>query len=696
MISFKDVQAYYTIMKSGLFDSRYYLLQYCDVRRSDAAPLLHFVLIGWKEGRNPCEQFNTNYYLEQNPDVKAANSNPFIHYLLHGKAEGRRGSPNVLEANKLNSPKTEQAWARILFSQQLSLRKVLKGCLFLIKYGPKAFINKVRNQLHLNLILMTESAEAIDFQRRVKFPYEPLISIVVPALNTKEKFLRDMIESLFAQTYAKWELCIADGGSRKEFHIEDILSEYAATDSRIRYIMLGKNLGIAENTNAALQLATGDYIGFLDHDDILSPSALYEVVKSINEHREPDFLYSDEDKFFETGKQRFEPYLKSGFSIDMLRSFNYIGHFSVVKHTLITRIGELNSNFNGSQDYDFILRVAENTSSIVHIPKILYHWRMHEASVALNPQSKLYAYEAGKNAIQQHLNRVGLPGTVADGLFLGSYQIKYDISALKKISIIIPNKDHIDDLKRCIQSIVAKSSYGNYEIIVVENNSTEESTFNYYNILQQMSNIRIVKWLEVGFNFSSIINYGVKFATGDYILLLNNDTEVITPEWLELMVMYLQREDVGVVGAKLYYPDDTIQHAGVFIHSTGAAGHMAYKIPRDASGYFGRAKVVQNVSAVTGACLMVKKELFAAVDGFDEDFLKVAYNDVDFCMKIRALHKLIVYTPFAELYHYESKSRGSDLVGDNFKRWSAERDYFLKKWEQELEKGDPYYNKLLC
>lgn len=549
------------------------------------------------------------------------------------------------------------------------------------------------NEAYAEWIQVNEPNEAaLQTQRQEKFVYSPLISIVVPTFNTQETFLRDMIGSLIHQTYANWQLCIADGGSDVKFHIENILAEYAKSDSRIIYTMIGKNLGIAENTNVALNSAQGEYIGFLDHDDILAPFALYEIVKSINEQMKPDFLYSNEDKFVEVGGLRFEPYYKPDFSIDMLRSVNYIGHFSVVKQDVVKKIGGFNGEFDGSQDYDFLLRVAETTKHIVHIRKILYHWRSHEASVALNPESKLYAYEAGRVSIQKHIERVGLPGVVVNGDHLGHYQIKYEITDPKKISIVIPSKDHVADLEKCIHSIVSKTTYKDYEIIVVENNSNKEETFAYYDTLRDQKNIRVMKWPQTGFNFSAIVNYGVQVAQGTYIVLLNNDTEVISQDWLELMLMYAQREDVGVVGAKLYYPDETIQHAGVFLHPTGAAGPMSYKIPREASGYFGHVKVAQNVSAVTGACLMVKKSLYEEVGGFDDQLLKVSYNDVDFCMKIRALSKLVVFTPYAELYHHESKSRGYDEEGENNKRWAIERDNFLQKWAKQLEKGDPYYS----
>ena len=592
------------------------------------------------------------------------------------------------------------------FIKLCSPTRMKKGLKYLLANGPREFWRKLqRVQLpiaqdkaaYAAWIAQNEpSVEELAKQSKKKFAYEPLISVIVPTFNTKEEYLRDMLDSILKQSYGNWELCIADGGSSAAFEIERILAEYASRDKRIRYTMLGENKGIAGNTNAALTIIAGEYVALVDHDDILPPFAFYEVVKAINEAEvRPDFIYSDEDKFETMEKGRFMPYYKSDFSIDLLRSYNYIGHLSVVRHDLFKKIGGFNDTVDGSQDYDLVFRIIENTDRIVHIRKVLYHWRMHELSVAANPESKLYAYETGRKAIEDHLKRMGFEAQVDNAFFIGSYKTTYAIHDAGKVSIIIPSKDHIDDLKVCIDSILAKTTYPNYEIVIVENNSSKKETFAYYDRLSQFEQIKVVKWNQTGFNFSAIVNCGVAAASGEYVLLLNNDTEVITPEWIEMMVMYLQRDDVGVVGAKLYYEDDTIQHAGVFINLTGAAGHMSYQIPREATGYFGRAKVAQNVSAVTGACLMTKRNLYLKVGGFDEELLKVAYNDVDFCMKIRALDKLIVFTPFAELYHYESKSRGYDTTGENFRRWSIERANFIRRWVNELQKGDPYYSDRL-
>lgn len=531
----------------------------------------------------------------------------------------------------------------------------------------------------------------LEKQKKHTFLYEPVVSIIVPTVNTLEQLLGELIESMLQQTYQKWELCIAAGGSEQQYHISEIISRYA-NDPRIKYRMLGENKSLSGNINAALHWASGDYIGLLEHEDTLAPFALYEVVKAINEHQEPDFVYSDMDKIEYVDKERFAPFFKPDFAPDMLRSYNYICHFSVIKQTLIERIGSFCSDFDSSQHHDLILRATENSNRVVHIPKILYHQRSHENSVAIDVSSKTYAYEAGKKAILEHLQRLGLKGSIDFGNYLGSYKINYELNSRKKISIIIPNKDHVKDLDGSLKSIYSKTTYDNYEIIIVENNSIDEQTFEYYESLKKYPNLTVVEWKERGFNFAAIVNYGVLFAEGEYLLLLNNDVEVITSTWLEEMVMYLQRDDVGIVGAKLYYPDDTVQHVGVYIDKTIAAGHISYKLPQDHQGYFCRASLVQNVSAVTGACLMIKKDLYHAVAGLDAALFTVDFNDVDLCMKIRKLGKLVVFTPTAELYHHESKSRINDADNSNKIRATRERDNFLIKWANELEKGDPYYN----
>lgn len=528
-------------------------------------------------------------------------------------------------------------------------------------------------------------------QKSKKFNYEPKISIVVPTFNTPKRFLIDMIESVIKQTYPNWELCISDGGSYEKY-ITEIIKRYQDKYKNIKFNELNENRGIAGNSNAALQLTTGDFVALLDHDDILPPNALFEIVKIINEKKDVDFIYTDEDKISENSKKRFDPHFKPDWSPDTLKSYNYICHLSVIKKSLLDKIGGFREGFNGSQDYDLILRATEKAKVIFHIPKILYHWRVSDKSVAKNPNAKMYCYESAKKALKSHLNRLNIDANVKDGLFLGSYKIEYKMSKIPKVSIIIPNKDHVEDLGRCINSIVSKSNYKNYEIIIVENNSIEDNTFRYYEKLKLNNNIKVVKWDSNGrFNYSAINNYGVKYADGEVILLLNNDVKVINSDWIERMLEHVMRKEVGAVGAKLYYPDDTIQHAGVILGMGGIAGHVHRCLRKNTYGYFGRTHIIQNLSAVTGACLMIRKEIFEEVNGLDEKF-KVAFNDIDLCSKIRQLGKLVIWTPYAELYHYESKSRGAEDTIEKQKRFNGEIELFKKKWGNILKKGDPYYN----
>lgn len=533
------------------------------------------------------------------------------------------------------------------------------------------------------------SREELDQQRKTVFDKQPKISIIVPTYRTPEVFLREMIDSVVNQTYGNWELCIADG-SEGDSVVEAILEDYTKKDSRIKYRLLEKNLGIADNTNAALELATGDYIGLFDHDDILAENALYEIVNALQED-DYDILYTDEDKISGDGKEHNDPNFKPDFSMDLFRSHNYITHFFVVKHSIMNKIEGFRSEYDGSQDYDLMFRCIENSEKIKHIPMILYHWRIHQNSVAGDPASKMYAYDAGKRAIEAHLKRMNIAASVEHQGLWGMYHVKYETPGNPLISIVIPNKDHTKDLDVCIRSIQEKSSYRNFEMIVVENNSTEKETFSYYEKIQEeFENVKVVTW-EGSFNYSAINNFGVKYTNGEYLLFLNNDTEMISEHALEEMLGCCMREEVGAVGAKLLYEDDTVQHAGVVVGFGGYAGHVNTGIGRDDYGYMVRAMINCNYSAVTAACMLTKKELFLQVGGFDEQFV-VACNDVDYCLQLRSLDKLIVYNAFAEWYHYESKSRGYEDTPEKLARFENEVKKFQKKWPEILEKGDPFYN----
>lgn len=520
------------------------------------------------------------------------------------------------------------------------------------------------------------------------FMLNPKISIIVPTWNTPKNFLIEMIESVLKQTYNNWELCIADGASGKD--TVEVLKSYAKLDSRIKVKLLSENKGISGNSNEAIFIAKGDYIALLDHDDTLPSCALYEVVKAINQFPDADFLYSDEDKISEDGEKLFDQHFKPDFSPNMLRSHNYICHLSVIKKSLLDKVGYFREGFEGSGDYDLILRCTEQAKRIVHIPKVLYHWRSTQESTSRNSNAKLYAFESAKKALREHLKRVGLKGDVYDAEVLGYYRIKYEILDKPKISIIIPNKDHKDDLEKCINSIL-KSTYKNYEIIVIENNSTERSIFDYYEYLKKTYLfVKIVIW-DKSFHFSAMNNFAATFAEGDILLFLNNDIEIINEDWIEEMLMFIQRDDVGVVGAKLYYPDKTIQHAGIIIGINNIAEHAFKYFPQDANGYFMRLKIAHNLSAVTGALLMTKKAIFNEVGGFDEGY-PVAFNDIDYCLKVRQKNYLVVFTPYTKAYHFESKSRGYETTKEKIARFNIEAQRFRTKWKDILSTGDPYYN----
>lgn len=531
--------------------------------------------------------------------------------------------------------------------------------------------------------------EELARQRQETFENSPCFSIAVPLYQTKEKYLREMIESVQAQTYTNWELCLADGSGR-EHSLQPVVGEYIAKDKRIKYCLLDSNEGIAGNTNEALKMATGDFIVLTDHDDLLSPEALYQCAKAVQKEPQTDVIYSDEDKVDMSGKKFFEPHFKSDYNIDLLCTMNYICHLFVVRKDVMERAGLFESCYDGAQDHDFILRCTEKAEHIVHIPKVLYHWRCHAQSTSENPESKLYAFENGCKAVKAHYDRIGIPAEVEQGPFYGMYRTHYLWKEQPLVSILIPNKDHAADLKKCMDSIEEKSTYRNFEFIIVENNSTEEETFAYYKEIEKRDNVRVLYYKE-DFNYSRINNFGAKEANGEYVLLLNNDTEMIEPDSIKEMLDVCMRPDVGIVGAKLIFEDNTIQHAGVIIGFGGVAGHAFIGQDRDDNGYFSRIISVQDLSAVTAACLMVRRSVFDEVEGLNEEF-KVAFNDIDFCLKVRKAGYLVVYNPYAQFYHYESKSRGQEDSADKVARFQQEIGLFGERWGELLEHGDPYYN----
>ena len=672
--------------------------------------------------------------------------------------------------------------------------KIQKALTILREKGPVELGRKVQRKLaapwkyHKWFMARRVTAEELAAQRQQSFDYEPKISILVPTYRTPIPMLKEMIESVRAQSYENWELCIADGsvgarinadgsveggkagaengvktgsesvtekdvsgasaaqsssagdsgngaavasgkqessaGAAPVSPLENVLSEYHEKDPRVVYKVLDKNGGISYNTNCAFELATGDFIALLDHDDIIEPDALFEVVKKL-QNRETKIVYTDEDKVSNNLKHFMDPNLKPDFSIDLFRSHNYITHFYVVSADIYRGVGGEDSMYDGAQDYEFMFRCIEKAlndagctfakrkaeecsgsesgegmidfgadrarSVIAHVPRVLYHWRLAKGSTAENPESKMYAYESGRAAVEAHLKRMGIPAKVEMTDMWGMYHAKYEVVGNPLVSIIIPSKDHTDDLDNCIRSIVKKSAYKNIEFIIAENNSESEETFGYYEkISAEFPFVKIVKW-EREFNYAAINNFAAKSASGEYFLFLNNDTELISETAIGEMLAIAQRREVGIVGAKLLYPDDTVQHAGILLGFRGYAQHAFVGIGRNEFGFMVRARINCNYNAVTGACLMISKEDFEAAGGFSEDF-PVAGNDVDLCLKVRKLEKLVVYNAFSEWYHYESKSRGYEDTPEKKERFEREVGHFRQVWSEKLAKTDEYYN----
>ncbi len=581
--------------------------------------------------------------------------------------------------------------------KRLTPYNIKKGIRYLKHYGVRGFYARLLERFEEREVEYQEwyeknkpSEEELARQRKKKWKEPVTISVLVPAYRTPEAFLRQMIESVLNQTYPYLELCIADG-SGENISVEKVVKEYQAKDQRVRYQRLEKNEGIAGNTNAAIRMATGDYLALFDHDDLLSPNALFEVASTIEKDK-ADVVYTDEDKVTSDLKEHFQPHFKPDFNPDLLCANNYICHLFVVKRSLALKLGGQDPAYDGAQDYDFIFRCTEEAEKIVHIAKILYHWRVHQASTADNPTSKMYAFDAGKRAIEAHLQRIGAKAEVSHTKDLGFYRVKYQVQGNPKVSIVIPNKDEKETLKKCLESIWQKTTYSNYEIILVENNSTTREIRDYYQELDGKNGVRVVYW-DKEFNYSAINNFGISYAKGEYILCLNNDITVISPEWMEELLANCQRPEVGIVGARLYYPDNTIQHAGIVLGMGGCAGSLFVGLARSRGGYLHKAALQQDLSAVTAACFMVKKEAFEKVGGFEEK-LAVAFNDVDFCLKVRHAGYLVVYDPYAELYHHESKTRGYENTEAKKRRFQEEIEYMRCHWMPDILR-DPYYNENL-
>ncbi|EJG4491797.1 glycosyltransferase family 2 protein [Enterococcus faecalis] len=576
--------------------------------------------------------------------------------------------------------------------------KAKKGFKYMAKNGishtiQRAKIEKLRNQAsYPNWLARNEvlDIEAMT-QEIATFHYQPKISIAMPVYNVEEKWLRLCIDSILNQVYTNWELCMADDASTDP-NVKKILTEYQQLDERIRVVFREQNGHISEATNSALAIATGEFVALLDNDDELAINAFYEVVKVLNENQKLDLIYSDEDKIDMDGN-RSDPAFKPDWSPDLLLGTNYISHLGVYRRSILEEIGGFRKGYEGSQDYDLVLRFTEKTTKerIKHIPKVLYYWRMLPTSTAVDQGSKGYAFEAGLRAVQDALVRRGINGHATHGAANGLYDVYYDIESEKLVSIIIPTKNGYKDVQRCVSSIIEKTTYQNYEIIMADNGSTDPKMHELYaEFEQQLPGRFFVESIDIPFNFSTINNRAAKKAHGEYLLFLNNDTEVITENWLTLMVSFAQQERIGCVGAKLLYPNNTVQHAGVILGLGGVAGHGHYGYPHGDLGYFGRLAINVNYSAVTAACLLMKKADFDAVGGFEEAFT-VAFNDVDLCLKVQALGRDNVWLHEAELYHFESHTRGYDDKGKKKKRFEQEKVMMEEKWGPLIE-NDPFYN----
>lgn len=575
-----------------------------------------------------------------------------------------------------------------------NLRKLIK---YIKIYGFKVCKAKILNKLNNNIDPVAYqrwfdehkvTQEEMNRQKEYVFQNSVLVSIIVPVYNAPEEFLREMIESVINQTYQNWELCLADGGSQDK--TINILREYEKKDSRIKVKCLMENKGISENTNSALGMVTGAYIALLDHDDVITPDALFEIMKVINKHDSPEFIYTDEDKMDSNSGKLFEPHFKPDFSPDTLRSYNYITHFSVFSKELLKKVGDFNPDCDGSQDYDMILRLTEKSNKIFHIPKILYHWRMHQNSVSLNPSSKLYAYKAAKKALANHLDRIGLKGEIVDGKFLGSYKEEYRIESKPLVSIIMLYREEANHLDISINSILNMSTYINIEILIVSSDKTIKRINDYTIKLEKTNVIKVIK-CDVELNNAQAINYASKYAQGEYLILLNNGIKIITKDWIEQMIMYCQRDDVAIVGGKLYYTNNRIYNSGIVIGVEGSAGKIYCGGSKEEVGYYGRGVIVQNLSAVSSECMMIKRNIFNDIDGFNSNYYGELMG-VDLCLKLRRKGYLVVLNPYAELYINKIYGVGKEEF--EFQLNGVEKDitYFTQEWCDTLKSGDPFYN----
>lgn len=623
------------------FDHTFYLTTYSDILAAGVDPVQHYLDGGWQEHLDPSPSFSTSRYLKANGDVVAAGINPYVHFLQCGRAEGRVGIP-------------------YLYDQ------------WLIDHDT-----------------ITSADIAAMKMATVSWMQKPTFSVIMPVYDTPEQLLREALDSVIAQAYPHWEMCIADDCSPST-HVRQVLDEYTARDSRIKIICREKNGHISEASNSAMSIATGEWYALMDHDDLLPPHALYCMAHAIVHNPDVKLLYSDEDKINQAG-QREAPYFKSDFNLELFRSHNMISHFGVYHRSLIDQVGGFRSELNGSQDYDLALRCIEvlQPEQIYHIPRVLYHWRVVEGSTALAGDEKPYAMIAGERAINGHFQRLGINATAE--LTGYGYRTHYHLDEKPLVSIIIPTRNAKVLVQQCIDSLIVKTTFSNYEILLIDNGSDDPDALAYFNALAVNSRIKVIRD-DRPFNYSALNNNAVKHCAGEVLVLLNNDTQVISPNWLEIMVGHVMQPGVGAVGAKLLYPDNRVQHAGVIIGFLGVAGHAHHGLGRHDHGFFSRLALTNEFSAVTAACLAVKKEHYLSVSGLNETDLTVAFNDVDFCLRLRRRGLRNIYTPYVELYHHESATRGYEHECPiKQARFEQECGYMLNTWG-DMAAHDPAYN----
>lgn len=678
------------INESRLFDEAYYLAVYGKYTPYKSA-VEHYIAEGAGKFYDPSPYFSTAYYLQANEDIRKTKINPLFHYIEYGEKEGRcpnaHFSPEVYL--RLNSDLIN--WDENLLSHYILLgrdegRHYYERITFPVTTVAEPYQEWIIKNESLSFREITDSLDT--------FTLKPLISIVMPVYNPDKQLLIDCIESVIKQSYPNWQLCLADDKSTQSY-VREVLETYQAKDKRISVVFRENNGHISAASNSALEVVEGEWTALLDHDDLLHEHALYHVVSTLNKAPNTEFIYSDEDKLDKQGN-RIDPHFKSDWNLDLLYSQNYVSHLGVYKTDILNKIGGFRLGYEGSQDYDLLLRYSREIdhANIVHIPKVLYHWRMVEGSTALASGEKSYTTDAGIKALQDHFKVLNKAVQIEQGKHANIYKVNWpSVNGNKEeplVSLIMPTYNGYEITKQAIDSIVDKSTYTNYEILLVDNNSDDETALAYFDEINNHEKITVLRYPHP-FNYSAINNFAAKQAKGEIIGLINNDVEVINPEWLTEMVSHAQREDIGCVGAMLYFDNDTIQHAGVIMGIGGVAGHSHKQFKRDSHGYFSRLNIVQNLSAVTAACLLVKKTVFEQVNGLNEKDLTVAFNDVDFCLKVQAAGYRNLWTPYAELYHYESISRGAEDNPEKIARFNKEVGYMKDTWATDI-KPDPCYS----